>query len=330
MIRLSHFMNRCSSLLATIVLMFVSTQPLYGADPGQIQATAVYGVVSTDSIYLWIANDKGIFKKNGLDLNLSHIPTNQAVQALIGGKINFSASGPQALEANLAGADTVYILGPLNSFVLSIYAKPEISGITGLAGKTIGVTNKETPTDVATRLVLKRNGLIPDADVKFAYLKENPALVAALKEGVIDAATIPPPSTSQARGLGLKELLNVTDLKIPFVQHAIASTRSYVSANPEAVRRFVRSAVEGLQYSIKNRSEALSVLSKYTKITDAALLKEALDAYGKAWEKIPLPSQAAVEAVLAASPNPKAKAAKWQQFVDDRFVKELVSAGVLK
>ncbi len=303
---------------------------VYGADPGPIQVTAVYGVLSADSVYLWMAYDKGIFKKNGLDLNLSHIPTNQAVQALIGGKVNFSTTGPQALEAALAGADTVYILGPLNSFVLSIYARPEIFAIRGLAGKTIGVTNKGTPTDIAARLVLKQNGLIPDADVKFAYLKEIPALVAALKEGIIDAAVVPPPNTSQARKLGLKELLNVTDLKIPFVQHAVASTRSYITANPEAVRRFVRGAVEGLQFTLRNRPEALSVLAKYTKITDGELLKEALDAYDKAWEKIPLPSQAAVEAVLAASPNPKAKGARWDQFVDDRFVKELVASGVFK
>ena len=328
--KLNRIMDHCRALGMTVALLVIGTPPLYSAETAPIRATAVYGVVSTDSIYLWMAADKGIFKKNGLDLNLAHIPTNQAVQALIGGKINFSASGPQALEAALAGADTVYILGPLNSFVVSIYAKPEISGIGGLSGKTIGVTNKGTPTDIATRLVLKRNGLTPDADVKFAYLKENPALVAALKEGVIDAATIPPPSTSQARSLGLKELINITDLKIPFVQHALASTRSYVNADPEAVRRFVRSAVEGLQFSIKNRAEALSVLSKYTKITDTALLNEALEAYEKAWEKIPLPSQAAVEAVLAVSPNPKAKSARWDQFVDDRFVKELIASGALK
>lgn len=292
--------------------------------------TAVYGVVSTDPLYLWMANDKGIFKKNGLDVNLTHIPTNQAVQALAGGKVDFATAGPQVLEAALAGSDTVYILGPINSFVLSIYGKPDISGIRGLAGKTIGATNKGTPTDIAGRLVLKQNGLAPDADVKFAYLKEIPALVAALKEGIIDAAIIPPPNTSQARSLGLKELLNVTDLKIPFVQHAVASTRSYINANPDVARRFVRSAVEGLQLTLRNRPEALSVLSKYTKLTDPDVLKEALDAYEKAWEKIPLPSQAAVEAVLAASPNPKAKGSRWDQFVDDRFVKELVAAGVFK
>lgn len=317
-------------MLISLALVIGLDHAARGAEPAWIQATAVYGVISTDAIYLWMAHEKGIFKKNGLDLSLSHIPTNQAVQALVAGKVNFTTTGPQALEAALAGSDTVYVLGPVNSFVLSIYAKPDISGIRGLAGKTIGATNKGTPTDIAGRLVLKQNGLTPDADVKFAYLKEIPALVAALKEGVIDAAIIPPPSTSQARTLGLKELLNVTDLKIPFVQHAVATTRSYITANPDPTRRFIRSAVEALQFTLRNRPDALSVMSKYTKITDPELLKEALDAYDKVWEKIPLPSQAAIEAVLAASPNPKAKEGRWDRFVDDRFVKEIAASGFFK
>jgi len=52
------------------------------------QATVVYGVVATDPIYLWIAQERGFFKKNGLNINLTHIPTNQAVQAWSVGKFN--------------------------------------------------------------------------------------------------------------------------------------------------------------------------------------------------------------------------------------------------
>jgi hypothetical protein len=96
------------------------------------------------------------------------------------------------------------------------------------------------------------------------------------------------------------------------------------------VRRFVRGAAEGLDYVRKNRAEVLPVMSKFTKITDPAQLNEALDAYEQAWEGIPMPSQLAIEAVLASSENPKAKGARWEQFVDDRFVKELVTSGVLK
>jgi ABC-type nitrate/sulfonate/bicarbonate transport system substrate-binding protein len=319
-------------ILTTIglILWFYAVKPAHGAENAFLQATAVYGVIATDPVYLWMAQEKGFFKKNGLSIDLTHIPTNQAVQALVGGKVQFVTAGPQILEAALAGADTVYIICPINNFVLSLYSRPEITGVKGLSGKTLGATNKGTPSDIAGRMVLARNGLKADVDVKFVYLKEIPALVAALKEGVIDAALIAAPSTLTARGFGLKELVNITALKIPFVQHSVATTRSYISANPEVVRRFVRSAAEALDYTRKNRAEVLSVMSKYTKITDTALLNEGLDAYDNAWERIPLPSQAAIEAVLSSSENPKAKGAKWDQFIDDRFVKELVAAGFVR
>jgi len=319
-------------ILTTIglILWFSAVKPAHGAENAFLQATAVYGVIATDPVYLWMAQEKGFFKKNGLSVDLTHIPTNQAVQALVGGKVQFVTAGPQILEAALAGADTVYIICPINNFVLSLYGRPEINAVKGLSGKTLGATNKGTPSDIAGRMVLAQNGLKADVDVKFVYLKEIPALVAALKEGVIDAALIAAPSTLTARGFGLKELVNITALKIPFVQHSVATTRSYISANPEVVRRFVRSAAEALDYTRKNRAEVLSVMSKYTKITDTALLNEGLDAYDNAWERIPLPSQAAIEAVLSSSENPKAKGAKWDQFIDDRFVKELVAAGSVR
>ena len=200
-----------------------------------------------------------------------------------------------------------------------------------MPGKTIGATNKGTPTDVAGHMLLGQNGLKPDVDVKFAYLKEIPALVAALQQGIVDAAILAAPSTLTARNFGLKELLNITALKIPFVQHASGAARDRLST-PILIWCAASCAARRKAWIIcaKNRPDAISIMSKYTKITDPAQLQESLATNEPAWEKIPVPSQPAIEAVLAASENPKAKSAKWDQFVDDRFVKELVTAGMFK
>ena len=92
----------------------------------------------------------------------------------------------------------------------------------------------------------------------------------------------------------------------------------------------MRSAAEGLDFLRKNRADAVAIMSKYTKITDPAQLNEALDSYENAWERIPAPSQPAIEAVLGSSENPKAKGTKWDQFIDDRFVKELIASGMFR
>ena len=63
-------------------LVFVSVlfaRAIKAAEIPLPQATAVYGVIATDPIYLWIAQERGFFKKNGLNIDLIHIPTNQVV-----------------------------------------------------------------------------------------------------------------------------------------------------------------------------------------------------------------------------------------------------------
>jgi ABC-type nitrate/sulfonate/bicarbonate transport system substrate-binding protein len=110
----------CRSRLFALCVVAVAFRSSSAAELPLPQATAVYGVIATDPLYLWIAQEKGFFKKNGVNIDLTHIPTNQAVQALVGGKVNFVTAGPQVLEANLAGSDTVYIMSPVNTFVFSL------------------------------------------------------------------------------------------------------------------------------------------------------------------------------------------------------------------
>ena len=75
------------AVLLALLLTSVLGRIGFAAETSLLQATAVYGVIATDPIYLWIAQDRGLFKKNGLNIDLTHIPTTQAVQALVGGKI---------------------------------------------------------------------------------------------------------------------------------------------------------------------------------------------------------------------------------------------------
>ena len=82
-------------MFVTVLALLLTAKASYGL----LHATAVYGVISTDPVYLWMAQEKGLFKKNGLNIDLTPIPTNQAVQALVGGKVQFTRAGPQIVEA---------------------------------------------------------------------------------------------------------------------------------------------------------------------------------------------------------------------------------------
>jgi ABC-type nitrate/sulfonate/bicarbonate transport system substrate-binding protein len=61
---------------------------------------------------------------------------------------------------------------PLPTFVFQVYARPEIKTLADLKGKVAAVTQPAASTDYAMRIVLKRNGLEPDKDVKMLYAQD--------------------------------------------------------------------------------------------------------------------------------------------------------------
>ncbi len=287
----------------------------------------VYGAISATATPLWVAQDQGLFKKYGLDADLSHIPTTQAIQTLVAGGIQFSTGSSEIFSAALAGADVVYIAGIANRFVLSIYGRPGLKSVADLKNKTIAVTQPDGATAVGARVFLRREGLDPEKDVKFAYIRENPAILNALRQGVVDAAVLSPPTSLQARELGLTLVVDITKLQIPFVHSALATQRSYARANPDAVRSFLKAVVESIKICREQPAQAQAIITKYTKATNPKLAEEAYTAFAPTWERVPFINREAVQALIDAQQNPKARIAKADDFMDNSFLREVEGSG---
>ena len=101
--------------------------------PVRINWTAVTGAQSG----MFMAQQEGIFKKNGLDVELLHISSSsRGIQAILAGEIAFSyMDGSNQVQANLKGANIAFVAGATNRQVFSLMAKPEIKRITDLRGK---------------------------------------------------------------------------------------------------------------------------------------------------------------------------------------------------
>src|SRR5260370_39935617 len=82
----------------------------------------------------WVAYEEGFFKKNGLDVELIHIPsTSRAIQVMLAGEMAFSyTDGRTAVQAALKGVDGVMLARPAHRFGFSFMAPPEITRISDL------------------------------------------------------------------------------------------------------------------------------------------------------------------------------------------------------
>jgi NitT/TauT family transport system substrate-binding protein len=276
-----------------------------------------------------VAQEKGLFSKYGVNVDLKYILPATATQALIAKSLDICNPGGELIEAGLGGHDVVFMLGVLNRAVFSLYSKPELRNFADLKGKVIGVTQPSSTTDFVARILVREAGMTLGKDVRVLYLDGIPAIMTALTQGNIDAGVISAPTTLRARKAGLKELVNITEKNIPLIHVAFASTRQYMKENPDRVQRYLQGYLEGLKIVRTDAEQAKQAIGKYTKSTDADDLEETYRTFLPGWEKTPYVSAAGVQTLLNFANNPAAKTAKPEQFIDNSILAELDKSGFI-
>jgi ABC-type nitrate/sulfonate/bicarbonate transport system substrate-binding protein len=210
----------------------------------------------------WVAYEDGIFKKNGLDVELLHIPSSsRAIQIMLAGEIAISYLDPRnTIEANFRGASVALLAGVTNRFTFSLMARPEIKKVGDLKGRKIGVTRIGSSTHTAALYALNQAGLKP-SDYQILPLFEVPNILTALMAGQIDAGLISPPTTFRGRKAGLSELVNLAREGPEFASVAIGSPRSYTptGVNPPRYHRFLRHFCQTLDEPIQLCSISFSI-----------------------------------------------------------------------
>jgi len=311
---------------AMIVLLGLAAAA-QAAEPVTIRSS--YAAVSGAFAPIWVAQEKGLFAKYGVNVDLKYILPATATQALIARSLDICNPGGELIEAGLGGHDVVFMLGVLNRAVFSLYSKPELRSFADLKGKVIGVTQPGSTTDFVARILVREAGMTLGKDVRVLYLDGIPAIMTALTQGNIDAGVISAPTTLRARKAGLKELVNITEKNIPLIHVAFASTRQYMKENPDRVRRYLQGYLEGLKIVRTDAEQAKQVIGKYTKSTDADDLEETYRTFLPAWEKVPYVSPAGIQTLLDFAANPAAKTARPEKFIDNSMVAELEKSGFI-
>jgi len=316
-------------ILAMAIFQLVLATPSWA----QLKVRVNWSAIAAGQSGMWVAYEEGIFKKNGLDVELLHIPSSsRVIQTMLAGEIAISyMDGRNSVQASLTGADLALLAGVANRHVFSFMARPEIKRVSDLKGKRIGVTRIGSTTHTVSLYLLNQAGLKP-GDYEILPLAEVPNILVALMAGRIDAGPISPPTSIRGRKAGLFELANLAKDGPEYVSVAIGATRSYIKANEEITRRVVRSYAEAVHLLKSNKAIALKAFRKYTRVNDPEILEETYNEYRNYIESIPFVSRKGLETILAelAAYDPKARQARPEDFLDARFLAELEKEGVFK
>ena len=314
------------SLLAIFSWAWSGTS--YGA-PLRIAYSAISGAMSS----LWVAQEGGYFKREGLDTELLYIGGGSLlIQAMLSGDAPF-AYGPSVpvINATLRGSDLVLIGNTGNSLVFSVMARPEVKQAAQLKGKKVGVTRLGGSTDWALDAALKHWG-IERGQITVIQTGGMPEGLAGLTAGSLDAVVLSPPSNFRAAKAGMHELEDVGQLKITFPNTPLSTTRSFIRTNRDGVLRFLRGFTQGLQRLRADKEFSMKVLSKYTKVTDAETLSQLHQTYGVRYsgDRIPLVRPESIDEILKRTPGKEARDAKATDFIDNSLLQELDKSGWFK
>jgi ABC-type nitrate/sulfonate/bicarbonate transport system substrate-binding protein len=314
---------------AIAFLLFALASPSSAQMKVRLNWTAIAGNQSG----LWMAHEEGFFKRNGLDVELLHIPsTSRAIQTMLAGEIAISfVDGRTAVQSNLRGADIIMLAAVVNRHVFSFMARPEIKRLSDLKGKKIGITRIGSTTHTIAMYVTSQAGLRP-GEYQILPLVEVPNILTALLAGQIDAGPLSPPTNIRARKAGLTEIVDLARDGPEYVSVALGSTGSYVRANEEITRRVMRSYGEAVHHLKTNKAAALRVIQKYTRVKDPEILEATYGDVREYLESVPYVSRKGLEMILAdlVAEEPKARQARPEDFLDLRFVAQLDKEGFFK
>ena len=283
---------------------------------------------------LWMAHEGKLFEKYDIDSHLVLIASGSLmVQAMLGGDLPISAAaGSAAVDASLGGADIVMFGSLVKVPAFYIMALPEIKAIEDLRGKAVGVTRFGSSTDFTMRYVLRKQGLEPGRDVTLIQTGDLFAAAAMLRTRAIVAAPFSSPANLRAEEAGARVLMNMGKAGVYFPHDAFMARRSFVNANEDLVRRFLKGYSEGVHRLYSDPVFSKRAIGKYARATDARTLDTVYQYAVDYVDKIPYNTREGIQEVLnqAAPRNPKAKTASPDTFYDDRFIKELETAGFYK
>jgi NitT/TauT family transport system substrate-binding protein len=214
---------------------------------------------------IWTGMDRGIFDKEGLDLELRQFSTGLEVfQALIGGSLDVLATGAVLSNFPARGQGKVFLINDIEvaTAQLWVHSDQGIQSFADLKGKRIA-TSTGTTAHVFLDRALRANSVDPK-EVELLN-QAMPAAVTSFISGAVPAVALWVPFNVTVRDK-VPDAVKLADAGAYYPQAAIiggwAAANSYYDANAETLAKLIKGWGEANDYVIANSEEALESLQK--------------------------------------------------------------------
>lgn len=322
-----------------VLLLLLSIWPRSGwPQQAPTKLLVAYSGLITMNASLWVAEDLGLFKKHGLDVNAVFTGSGSVTsQTLVSGQAKLAANsvGPVAGAAG-GGADIVIIAGLVQILPYQLWVQPQIRQPAEMKGKRVAVSTFGSGSHLAVEVALQHIGIEPGRDkVAIMQIGAQPDRMAAVVAGRVDGTALEPGFGRLARDKGLNMLTDLTKSETPYVNTVISASRGYVKENPQQIETLLKGIVDALAilYSPASEKAIKGVLAKRLKLTTPESIQEIYDSTLEihAKTKVPTASIAGVQNMIEALSriNPRLVKVRATDIVDNSFIDRLEKSGYI-
>ena len=209
--------------------------------------------------YVFLAKEKGIFKKNNVKVELIHIHEHIDAQVpFVNGELDgvFQCFTDTIIQ-NVSLSSKVVYISDYSALGDVIVGKAD--RLSDLKGKTVGIEGVNTFSHIFVLKALEDAGL-SEHDINFKVVAAH-KLLEALEKGNIDAGHTWEPTKSDAVDKGYNVLGAARD-NPGIISDLLVFNSKLIEKRPEDIQAIVKSLVEAQIYRDANWTESIRIMSK--------------------------------------------------------------------
>jgi len=313
------------SMLAVAIL---SLAPTFAAAQNLPLVNMGYSGAGIGSDLLKVIDRSGIWRRNGIDVKSIYLSSGSLMaQTLSSGDIGIAGfDTPAMLNLALAGHSLKVVAVPINRIEPMFVVRSNIKAPADLKGKKVTISRFGSGSDIITRVALRYWKLDPDKDVSFFQSGNTPTRVAALIAGHMDAGLVSSTGVAKIVATGCcRVLADLSELPLEFANYGVVVSGGLLKNQRDTVKRFLQALIEGIHVFKTKPEVARAVLRESN--SEADVVGPLYERLAKSFRDFPTPEVRGIQNVIDALPNPKAKGAKAEDFIDGTLMEEIRRKG---
>ena len=215
----------------------------------------------------YVAQEKGLLKKFGLEAEYIQMNTGIQPQAIMGGNINFFPSLSTGILAAVSGLPLVVVLNFYELTPWMLVTVKEINKPQDLIGKKVAISGIRTSPHYFLMAWFKKVE-INEKDVGFVMTGGTASSFASLASGQVAGAVLTPPFDDKAVSRGFKKFMLIGDL-VDIPTSGLIASKAEVANHRDRVQKTITALLDAITWIRANRAESAKMIADKFKITPA-------------------------------------------------------------